>query len=73
MSLMQSLYHNENICVKPLPWRSRELNDFMAGLDRKIARLRSQKSAGMVLERKQGPPSARQAPDDVRDFSRMAS
>ncbi|XP_068730553.1 uncharacterized protein [Montipora capricornis] len=69
----ESASQRKHLCVKPLPWRSRELNDLMARLDRKIARRRSQKSAGMVLERKQGPPSARQAPDDVPDFAIMAS
>ena len=61
------------LCIKPLPWRSRELNDLMVRLDRKIARRRSQKSARMVLERKQGPPSMRQAPDDAPEFAVMPS
>lgn len=61
------------LCIKPLSWRSRELNDLMARLDRKIARRRSQKSAGMVLERKRGPPSMRQAPDDAPEFAIMPS
>ena len=63
----------KHLCIKPLPWRSRELNDLMARLDRKIARRQSQKSAGMVLKRKQGPPSMRQAPDDAPEFALMSS
>lgn len=61
------------LCVKPLPWRSRELNVMMTSLDRKNARRRSQRGASMLIERRQGPPSTRAAPDDAPEFALSTS
>ena len=60
------------LCVKPLPW-SRELNVMMTSLDRKNARRRSQRGASMLIERRQGPPSKRAAPDDAPEFALSTS
>lgn len=57
------------LCVRPLTWRSRELNDLMASLDRKVARRRSQKSASMTMQRRTGPNSNRQAPLNAPAFA----
>jgi len=61
------------LCVKPLPWRSRELNVVMTSLDHKNVRRRSQSSASMLVERRQGPPSTRAAPDDAPEFALSTS
>lgn len=61
------------LCVKPLPWRSRELNVMVTSLDRKNARRRSQRGASMLIERRQGPPSTRAAPDDAPEFALSTS
>ena len=53
------------LVVKKLTWRSRELNELMAKLDKKIARKRSQKGQSMLIKRKVGPPSTRMAPMDA--------
>ncbi|CAH3185829.1 unnamed protein product [Porites lobata] len=57
------------LCRRPLPWRSQELNNFFVKLDRKANRKRSQRSASMMIERKDGSPSEREAPDDAPEFA----
>ena len=53
-------------------WRSSELNSLFSRLDRKGARKRSQRSASVMIERKDGPPSTREAPEDFQ-FSTLAA
>ena len=60
---------NKVLCRRPLPWRSQELNNFFVKLDRKANRKRSQRSASMMIERKDGSPSEREAPDDAPEFA----
>ena len=38
-------------------------------LDRKSARKQSQRSASMTIDRKDGPPSTREAPEDAPAFA----
>ena len=57
------------LCRKPLPWRSRELNNVIASLDRKIARKKSQRSASMTIARRDGPVSNRLQPEDAPAFA----
>ena len=58
------------LCRRPLPWRSQELNNFFVKLDRKANRKRSQRSASMMIERRDGSPSEREAPDDAPEFAK---
>ena len=57
------------LCRRPLQWRSMELNSLFSRLDRKSARKQSQRSASMMIERKDGPPSTREAPEDAPAFA----
>lgn len=57
------------LCIRPLPWRSRELNDLMSSLDRKIARRKTQRSASMTLKRRLGANSTRPAPENAPEFA----
>ena len=57
------------LCRRPLQWRSRELDSLFSRLDRKSARKQSQRSASMTIERKDGPPSTREAPEDAPAFA----
>ena len=57
------------LCRRPLPWRSQELNNFFVKLDWKANRKRSQRSASMTIERRDGSPSEREAPDDAPEFA----
>ena len=57
------------LCRRPLQWRSMELNSLFSRLDRKSARKQSQRSASMTIERKDGPPSTREAPEDAPAFA----
>ena len=57
------------LCRRPLMWRSSELNSLFSRLDRKSARKGSQRSASMMIERKDGPPSTREAPEDAPAFA----
>lgn len=57
------------LCIRPLPWRSRELNDLMSSIDSKIARRRTQKSASMTLRRRFSANSIRPAPENAQEFS----
>ena len=57
------------LCRRPLHWRSRELDSLFSRLDRKSARKQSQRSASMTIERKDGPPSTREAPEDAPAFA----
>ena len=61
--------NRKRLCVRPLLWRSTELNGLMARLDRKVTRRQSQRSANMVIERTVGPASNREAPDDAPEFA----
>ena len=63
----------KHLCTRPLPWRSAELNNLMARLDRKISRKQSQRSMCMAMERKVGPASTREAPDDAPVFALAAT
>ena len=57
------------LCRRPLQWRSMELNSLFSRLDRKSARKQSQRSASMTIERKDVPPSTREAPEYAPEFS----
>ena len=57
------------LCRRPLQWRSVELNSLFRRLDRKSARKQSQRSASMTIDRKDGPPSTREAPEDAPAFT----
>ena len=57
------------LCRRPLQWRSMELNSLFSRLDRKSARKQSQRSASMTIDRKDGPPSTREAPEDAPAFA----
>ena len=57
------------LCRRPLQWRSMELNSLFSGLDRKGARKQSQHSASMMIERKDGPPSTQESPEDAPAFA----
>ena len=57
------------LCRRPLQWRSMELNSLFSRLDRKSARKQSQRSASMTIERKDGPSSTREAPEDAPEFA----
>ena len=50
-------------------WRSSQVNSLFRRLDRKSARKRSQRSASMMIERKDGPPSTREVPEDAPAFA----
>lgn len=57
------------LCRRPLMWRSLELNNLFVRLDRKSARRQSQRSASMMIKRKEGPPSTREAPENAPEFA----
>lgn len=57
------------LCRRPLQWRSMELNSLFSRLDRKSTRKQSQRSASMTIQRKDGPPSTREAPEDAPAFA----
>lgn len=57
------------LCRRPLQWRSMELNSLFSRLDRKSARKQSERSASMTIDRKDGPPSTREAPEDAPAFA----
>ena len=57
------------LCIRPIPWRSRELNDLMSSLDRKVARRQTQRSVRMTMQRRTGPNSSRQAPLNAPPFA----
>ena len=57
------------LCRRPLQWRSMELNSLFSRLDRKSARKQSKRSASMMIDRKDGPPSNREAPEDAPAFA----
>ena len=57
------------LCVRPLSWRSNEVNLLLSQLDREIARQQSQHARSMVIERTVGQPSLREAPDDAPRFA----
>ncbi|XP_068756053.1 uncharacterized protein [Montipora capricornis] len=61
--------NKKRLCVRPLPWRSNEVNGLMARLDRKIAQRQSQRASNMVMERTVGPASLREAPDYAPGFA----
>ena len=57
------------LCRRPLAWRSENLNSLFARLDRKNKRRQSQRSDSMMMKRRDGPPSEREAPDDAPEFA----
>ena len=57
------------LCRKPLPWRSQELHNLFLKLDRKANRKQSQRSSSMTIDRRDGSPSERKAPDDAPEFA----
>lgn len=57
------------LCRRPLPWRSQELNNLFLKLDQKANRKRSQRSSSMTIDRRDGSPSEREAPDDAPEFA----
>ena len=63
---------NKQLCVRPLPWRSVEVNTLMARLDRRIIKKRSTRSNWMSMERTVGPASTREPPEDAPDFALAA-
>ena len=52
-----------------LTWRSREFQDILESLDRKIARRRTARGKAMCLEVEMGGDSARQKPDGLPDWA----
>ena len=62
-------FQTGRLCVRPLLWRSTEVNGLMARLDRKVTRRQSQGSASMVIECTVGPASKWEAPDDAPEFA----
>ena len=50
---------------RPLSWRSIEVNNLMASLDRKIQRRRRDRAIDMVTKRITGIPSERKRPDSI--------
>ena len=63
------LPRKKKLCVRPLPWRSVEMNTLMARLDRRIIRNRTPRSSWMSMERTVVPPSTREAPEDAPEFA----
>ena len=57
------------LCRRPLQRRSMELNSLFSRLDRKSTGKQSQRSASMTIQRKDGPPSTREAPEDAPAFA----
>ena len=57
------------LCRRPLPWRSQELNNLFLKLDRKANRKQSPRSSSMTIDRRDGSPSERKAPDDAPEFA----
>ena len=57
------------LCRRPLPWRSQELNNLFLKLDWKANRKQSQRSSLMTIDRRDGSPSQRKAPDDAPEFA----
>ena len=52
------------LCRRPLAWRSENLNSLFARLYRK-----NKRSESMMMKRKDGSPSEREAPDDAPEFA----
>ena len=65
----EDLPNRKRLCVRPLLWRSTEVNGLMARLDCKVNRRQSQRSASTVIERTMGPASNREAQDDTPEFA----
>ena len=65
----EELPNRKRLCVRPLLWRSTEVNGLMAQLERKVTQRQSQRSASMVIEHTVGPASNREAPDDAPKFA----
>ncbi|XP_068717266.1 NKAP family protein CG6066-like [Montipora capricornis] len=68
----QDVPKKKKLCVRPLPWRSVEVNTLIVRLDRKIIRKRTPRSSWMSMERTVGPPSTREAPEDAPEFALLA-
>ena len=65
----EDLPNRKRLCVRPLLWRSTEVNGLMARLDCKVNRRQSQRSVSTVIERTMGPASNREAQDDAPEFA----
>lgn len=52
-----------------LPWRSREFEQVIESLDRKLDRRRDPKSKAMCLEVQVGETSSREKPDDMPEWA----
>ena len=52
-----------------LPWRSREFEQVIESLDRKLDRRRDPKIKAMCLEVQVGEPSSREKPDDMPEWT----
>lgn len=68
----QDVPKKKKLCVRPLPWRSVEVNTLMVRLDRKIIRKRTPRSSWRSMERTVRPPSTREAPEDAPEFALLA-
>ena len=65
----EDLPNRKRLCVRPLLWRSTEVNGLMARLDCKVNQRQSQGSVSTVIERTMGPASNREAQDDAPEFA----
>ena len=68
----EDLPREKNLRVRPLPWHIVEVNSLMACPDRRINRKRTPRSSWMTMERTEGPPSTREAPEDAPEFALAA-
>jgi hypothetical protein len=57
------------LVVKKLPWRSSDCLAVLKRLDSRVKRKRSQKATSMVMLRRAGGVSSRQAPEDAPEWA----
>ena len=65
----ENVLRKKVLCRRSLPWRSQELNNLFLKLDQKANWKRSQRSSSMTIDRRDGSPSERKAPDDAPEFA----
>ena len=65
----EDIPNKKRLCMRPLPWRSNEVNMLMTRLDRKIPWQQGQHANSMVLERTVAPASLREERDDAPRFA----
>ena len=65
----ENVLRKKVLCRRSLPWRSQELNNLFLKLDQKANWKRSQRSSSMTIDRRDGSPSEREAPDDAPEFA----